>query len=65
MPTYMRVLECESAVKGRRHSCLDDSAGEDPDQDLEVLITSIYCTVYTMQVLFIAYYLWETGTGTL
>jgi hypothetical protein len=29
-------VECESVVKGRRQSSLDDSAGEDPDQDLEV-----------------------------
>ena len=30
------ALECESVLKGRRPSSIDDSAGEDPDEDLEV-----------------------------
>ena len=30
------ALECESAVKGRRPSTIDDSAGEDPDVELDV-----------------------------
>ena len=63
MPTYMRVLECESAVKGRRHSCLDDSAGEDPDQDLEVLITCIHTMkVFLPIIVLICILLKETVT---
>ena len=29
-------LECDSVVRGRRPSCREDSAGEDPDVELEV-----------------------------
>ena len=28
-------LECETSIKGRRPSSFDDSAGEDPDVELE------------------------------